>query len=109
MAMDSSAIGINFAYGRSSTKWSTSSSTSWTTSPSPVHQQGRGAHHQDVVWGIATGKFSSGDPYVKESVVLLKQLFDSCATKDWSGITGLSGDGSGSPVRVGQGGDGLRR
>jgi hypothetical protein len=41
---------------------------------------------------IATGKFSASDPYVKESMVLLKQLFDSCATKNWSGITGLSGD-----------------
>ena len=29
--------------------------------------------------------------------MLLKQLFDSCATKDWSGITGLSGDGVGLP------------
>jgi multiple sugar transport system substrate-binding protein len=52
---------------------------------------------KDVVWGIATGKFSASDPYVKESVVLLKQLFDSCATKNWSGITGLSGDGVGLP------------
>lgn len=52
---------------------------------------------KDLVWGIATGKFSASDPYVKESVVLLKQLFDSCATKNWSGITGLSGDGVGLP------------
>ena len=52
---------------------------------------------KDVVWGIATGKFSAGDPYVKESVVLLKQLFEGCATKDWSGIPGLSGDGVGLP------------
>jgi len=41
--------------------------------------------------------------------VLLKQLFDSCATKDWSGITGLSGDGSAPPVLSRAGGDGLRR
>jgi len=52
---------------------------------------------KDLVWGIATGKFSASDPYVKESVVLLKQLFESCATKNWSGITGLSGDGVGLP------------
>ncbi len=52
---------------------------------------------KDLVWGIATGKFSASDPYVKESLVLLKQLFDSCATKNWSGITGLSGDGVGLP------------
>ena len=52
---------------------------------------------KDLVWGIATGNFSAGDPYVKESVVLLKQLFDSCATKNWTGITGLSGDGVGLP------------
>jgi ABC-type glycerol-3-phosphate transport system substrate-binding protein len=52
---------------------------------------------EDLTWGIATGKFSASDPYVQESLVLLKQLFDSCATKNWSGITGLSGDGVGLP------------
>ena len=52
---------------------------------------------KDLVWGIATGKFSASDPYLEESVVLLKQLFDSCATKNWSGIAGLSGDGVGLP------------
>ena len=29
--------------------------------------------------------------------MLLKQLFDNCATPNWSGITGLSGDGVGLP------------
>jgi len=52
---------------------------------------------EDEVWGIATGKFSASDPYVEESLVLLKQLFDSCATKNWSGVIGLSGDGVGLP------------
>jgi ABC-type glycerol-3-phosphate transport system substrate-binding protein len=52
---------------------------------------------EDEVWGIATGKFSASDPYVEESLVLLKQLFDSCATRNWSGVTGLSGDGVGLP------------
>jgi ABC-type glycerol-3-phosphate transport system substrate-binding protein len=52
---------------------------------------------EDLTWGIATGKFSASDPYVSESLVLLKQLFDNCATPNWSGITGLSGDGVGLP------------
>lgn len=52
---------------------------------------------EDLAWGIATGKLSASDPYVKESLVLLDKLFSSCATKNWSGITGLSGDGVGLP------------
>jgi ABC-type glycerol-3-phosphate transport system substrate-binding protein len=52
---------------------------------------------EDLTWGIATGKFSATNPYVTESLVLLKQLFDNCATSNWSGITGLSGDGVGLP------------
>jgi ABC-type glycerol-3-phosphate transport system substrate-binding protein len=53
--------------------------------------------NEDYAWAIATGKFSASNPYVEESLVLLKQLYDSCATKNWSGITGLSGDGVGLP------------
>jgi ABC-type glycerol-3-phosphate transport system substrate-binding protein len=52
---------------------------------------------EDLTWGIATGKFSASNPYVEESLVLLKQLFSDCATPNWSGITGLSGDGVGLP------------
>ncbi|HXW82088.1 MAG TPA: ABC transporter substrate-binding protein [Acidimicrobiales bacterium] len=52
---------------------------------------------EDLTWGIATGKFSATNPYEQESVVLLKQLFTNCATANWSGITGLSGDGVGLP------------
>ncbi len=52
---------------------------------------------EDQTWGIATGKFSATNPYEQESIVLLKQLFSTCATANWSGITGLSGDGVGLP------------
>jgi hypothetical protein len=51
----------------------------------PLHcnrcaRHGHALTTKDLAWGIATGKFSASDPYVKESVVLLKRLFDSCAT-----------------------------
>ena len=98
MAMDSSAIGIDFPY-RSvldqmvQKQFDELDHFTVTGAPGKAEE----LTTKDVVWGIATGKFAAGDPYVKESVVLLKQLFDSCATKDWSGITGLSGDGVGLP------------
>ena len=98
MAMDSSAIGIDFPY-RSvldqmvQKQFDELDHFTVTGAPGKAEE----LTTKDVVWGIATGKFSAGDPYVKESVVLLKQLFDSCATKDWSGIAGLSGDGVGLP------------
>ncbi|MDA8296709.1 MAG: ABC transporter substrate-binding protein [Actinomycetota bacterium] len=52
---------------------------------------------EDYAWAVATGRFSANLPQVKESLVLLKELYDNCATKNWSGITGLSGDGVGLP------------
>ena len=98
MAMDSSAIGIDFPY-RSVLEQMVQKQFDELDHFTVTGALGKAEEltTKDVVWGIATGKFSAGDPYVKESVVLLKQLFDSCATKDWSGIPGLSGDGSGSP------------
>ena len=98
MAMDSSAIGIDFPY-RSILEQMVHKQFDeldhFTVSGAPGKAEELTT--KDVVWGIATGKFSATDPYVKESLVLLKQLFDSCATKDWSGIAGLSGDGVGLP------------
>jgi ABC-type glycerol-3-phosphate transport system substrate-binding protein len=98
MAMDNSAIGIDFLYRPildqliqkqfSELNHFTVTGAAGTASELTA---------KDLAWGIATGKFSASDPYVKESLVLLKQLFDSCATKNWSGITGLSGDGVGLP------------
>ncbi len=98
MAMDSSAIGIDFPY-RSVLEQMVQKQFDELDHFTVTGAPGKAEEltTKDVVWGIATGKFSAGDPYVKESVVLLKQLFDSCATKDWSGIPGLSGDGVGLP------------
>jgi multiple sugar transport system substrate-binding protein len=98
IAMDNSAIGIFFAYRPILDQM--------------VEKQFNALNHftvtgsigkaqelttEDLAWGIATGRFSASDPYVKESLVLLKELFTNCATPNWSGITGLSGDGVGLP------------
>jgi multiple sugar transport system substrate-binding protein len=98
MAMDNSVIGTVFPYKPildqlSQKQFSELNHFTVTGAPGTAPE----LTTKDLVWGIATGKFSAGDPYVTESVVLLKQLFDSCATKNWSGITGLSGDGVGLP------------
>ena len=98
MAMDNSAIGTYFPYRPIldqliQKQFSELNHFTVTGAPGTAPE----LTTKDLAWGIATGKFSASDPYVKESVVLLKQLFDSCATKNWSGITGLSGDGVGLP------------
>ena len=98
MAMDNSVIGTYFPYRPIldqliQKQFSELNHFTVTGAPGTAPQ----LTTKDLAWGIATGKFSASDPYVKESVVLLKQLFDSCATKNWSGITGLSGDGVGLP------------
>ncbi len=98
MAMDNSAIGTYFPYRPIldqliQKQFSELNRFTVTGAPGTAPE----LTAKDLVWGIATGNFSASDPYVKESVVLLKQLFDSCATKNWSGITGLSGDGVGLP------------
>ena len=98
MAMDNSGIGIDFPYRTildQLIQKQFNSLNHFTVTGAPG--TATGLTTEDLVWGIATGKFSASDPYVKESLVVLKQLFDSCATKNWSGITGLSGDGVGLP------------
>lgn len=46
---------------------------------------------EDLVRGTATGQITTKTPEVAESLKLVKQFFDQCATKNWSGIKGTSG------------------
>jgi ABC-type glycerol-3-phosphate transport system substrate-binding protein len=52
---------------------------------------------EDYTWAVATGKLAASDPQEVAWLTLFKQVFSSCVTKNWSGITGLSGDGVGLP------------
>ena len=68
----------------------------------PLHGNGQswhgpGTHDRGPDLGDRHGEVLGQRPLCQESLVLLKQLFSSCATKNWSGITGLSGDGVGLP------------
>src|ERR1039458_1272511 len=78
MAMDSSAIGINFPYRPVLDQMVDKQFDEldhFTVAGAPGKAEELTT--KDLVWGIATGRFSATDPYVKESVVLLKQPFDS--------------------------------
>lgn len=46
---------------------------------------------EDLVRATATGQLTTKTPEVTESLKLVKQFFDQCATKNWSGIKGTSG------------------
>jgi multiple sugar transport system substrate-binding protein len=46
---------------------------------------------KDLVRATATGQLTTKTPEVAESLKLMKQFFDQCATKNWSGIKGTSG------------------
>lgn len=46
---------------------------------------------KDWTKAVLTGQVKTTDPEVAETLRLTKQFFDSCVTKNWSGITGNSG------------------
>jgi multiple sugar transport system substrate-binding protein len=52
---------------------------------------------KDLTWAIATGKLKATQPQTAAFLTTMKQLFQNCITPDWSGVTGLSGDGVGLP------------
>jgi ABC-type glycerol-3-phosphate transport system substrate-binding protein len=52
---------------------------------------------KDLTWAIATGKLKATQPQTTAFLTTMKQLFQNCVTPDWSGVTGLSGDGVGLP------------
>ena len=98
MAMDNSVIGWDFPY-RPILSQMMEKEVPAMNHFTVTGQPGKASSitQEDYAWAIATGKFSASNPYVKESLVLLKQLYTNCATKNWSGIKGLSGDGVGLP------------
>ena len=97
-AMDNSLIG---------TAWTADSlynMLTWAIQPSENHFNAAGEPGtnpilttKDVTWAVATGKVSTSSPQSVAWLTLLKQFYDNCVTPNWSGITGLSGDGAGLP------------
>ena len=97
-AMDDSTIG---------TSWTADAlynMLTWALQPSENHFTSTGKPGknptlttEDVTWAVATGKVTTTSPQSTAWLKLLKQFYDNCVTKNWSGITGLSGDGAGLP------------
>jgi len=46
---------------------------------------------KDITRAVALGLLKASSPVEVETLKLMKQFYGSCATTDWSGITGLSG------------------
>jgi ABC-type glycerol-3-phosphate transport system substrate-binding protein len=98
LAGDASNIGVAW------TAQSLFNMLSWSQQPSWNHFNAAGKPGtnpslttEDYSWAVATGKLKASDPQEVAWLTLMKQVFDSCVTTNWSGVTGLSGDGVGLP------------
>ncbi|WP_283134616.1 ABC transporter substrate-binding protein [Rhizohabitans arisaemae] len=92
MAMDNSALGLGWATASISAGLVANHADAWNVydaAGKPGKADPLAA--KSLTRALATGAFNASLPEVQESLKLMKQLFDNCVAKDWSGIAGTSG------------------
>ncbi len=98
LAMDGSYLGIDWTFGTIANMLLDRYYNGWNMYlPSGAHGQNPQLTLEDYVRAVKTGVDIAHLPEMAEALTLTKEVFDTAATPNWSGIKGLSGAGVNLP------------